>query len=148
MRATKSALNVSRIFVHLCSLAIALVLTHAVQAATNAPTEEIVRQALEGRWNRAATSSTPKSALTLNSVKFGRAATATLQEYQVEGIPKGAMVTAAVVDFTVKTYYSNETQVVRRVREAFIFKDKMDEWAVMTGSAKGQDSTTTEPAIK
>ena len=148
MRAMKLGLNVPRISLRLCSLAIALVITHPVQAATNAPTQQIVEQALKGQWNKSATSSGPKTTLTLNSVKFGKATKATMQEYEVEGVPKGAMVTPAIVDFTVRMYYSNETQVVHRVREAFVYKDKMDEWAVMTGSVKGQDTTTKEPAVK
>ena len=52
------------------------------------------------------------------------------------------------MDFTVRNYYSNETQVVRRAREARVYKDKFNEWAVMTGSVKGQDTTSAEPAQK
>ena len=148
MRTTKLAPAGSGIALHLCGLAIALTMANPVLAATNAPTQEIVEHALQSKWNRSATSSTPKALLTLNSVKFGKASKATIQEYEVEGIPKGAMVTPAVVDFTVRTYYSSETQAVHRVREAFVYKDKMDEWAVMTGSVKGQDATTKEPAVK
>ncbi len=58
------------------------------------------------------------------------------------------MVTPAIVDFTVRTYYDKETQAVRRVREARVYKDKFDEWAVMTGGVRGQDTTTTEPPQK
>ncbi len=47
-----------------------------------------------------------------------------------------------------RTYYNSETQALRRVREARVYKDKMDEWAVMTGSVRGQDTTTKEPAVK
>ncbi len=55
----------------------------------------------------------PKSVLTLNDVRIGKAYKATAQEVQVEGIPKGATVTPLVVDFTVRTYYINETQAAK-----------------------------------
>jgi hypothetical protein len=110
-------------------------------AAASAPTKPIVEQVMKQSWDRVGP---PKSILTLNSVKFGKAYRATAQEVQVEGIPRG-MVTPAIVDFSVRTYYSNETQAYRRVREARIYIDKMGDWAVMTGSPKGEDVSTSEP---
>ena len=130
-----------------CALSVAL-FAHPAHAATDAPTQETVAKALKNRWEKAKTTSSPKATLTLNSVKFGKPYKATAQEVQVEGVPLNAVVTPAVVDFTVRTYYSNETQAVQRVREARVYKDKMDEWTVMTGSAKGQDVTTKEPPQK
>lgn len=116
------------------------------RADANPPTQQIVEQTMKGYWDKTETSTNPKSTLTLNSVRFGKAYRATVQEVQVEGIPEDAMVTPAVVDFTVRTYYNSETQAVRRAREARVYKDKMDDWRVMTGSVHGQDSTTIEPA--
>ncbi|MBC7434933.1 MAG: hypothetical protein H7332_02560 [Bdellovibrionales bacterium] len=52
------------------------------------------------------------------------------------------------MDFTVSTLYDRETQALRRVREASVYRDKMSGWAVMTGSRKGEDVTTKEPAAK
>jgi hypothetical protein len=112
------------------------------------PTKEIVEKVMKATWDKKATSTNARSALTLNSVKFGQPYKATAQEVQVEGLPDGATVTPAIIDFTVRTYYTNETQVLRRVREARVYKDKFGEWAVMTGSVKGQDESTTEPAEK
>lgn len=89
----------------------------------------------------------PKTELTLNSVAFGEPYQATAQEVQVEGVPQG-MVTPAIVDFTVRTYYGSETQALRRVREARVYFDKMGDWAVMTGRVKGEDVTTIEPAVR
>jgi hypothetical protein len=113
-------------------------------AAADAPSQAAVEKVLKSSWDKSAI---PKSVLTLNAVKFGPAYKATAQEVQVEGIPKG-MVTPAIVDFTVRTYYNSETQVLRRVREARVYKDKMGDWAVMTGSPKGEDVRTKEPAAK
>ncbi len=125
-----------------------LLLTHCARAGGDAPTQEIVEKVMKANWDKVATSTNPRSALTLNGVKFGNAYKATVQEVQVEGLPEGATVTPSQIDFTVRSYYTNETQAVRRTREARVYKDKFNEWAVMTGSVKGQDSTTTEPAQK
>ena len=116
----------------------------SASAAAEAPSHAIVETVLKGKWDKSAI---PKSVLTLNAVKLGPAYKATAQEVQVEGIPKG-MVTPAIVDFTVRTYYNSETQALRRVREARVYKDKMGDWAVMTGSPKGEDVSTKEPAAK
>lgn len=125
-----------------------LLLTHCVRAGGDAPTKEIVEKVMKANWDKAATTTNPRSALTLNGVKFGNAYKATAQEVQVEGFPEGATVTPAQIDFTVRNYYSNETQAVRRTREAKVYKDKFNEWTVQTGSVKGQDTTTQEPAQK
>jgi hypothetical protein len=117
-------------------------------AASNAPTRADVEKVLKSIWDKAPSSMNPKTVLTLNAVKFGNPARATLQEVQVEGIPQNATVTPAIVDFTVREYNPKETLTVRRVREARVYVDKMNEWAVMTGSPKGQDVTTREPAAK
>jgi len=116
------------------------------QAGGDAPTKEIVEQVLKSGWDKAASSLNAKAVLTLNSIKMGPATKATVQQVQVDGLPEGAMVTPAVVDFTVRTYYTGETQALRRVREAIIYKDKMGEWAVVTGAVKGEDVRTKEPA--
>jgi hypothetical protein len=129
----------------LAVVATSLVAISAV-AAADAPTREIVEKVMKAKWDKVKSTSTPASALTLNDVRFGKPYSATAQEVQVEGIPKGASVTPIVVDFTVRTYYASEVQAVRRVREAAVYKDKMDDWSIMTGSAKGQDTTTREPA--
>ena len=129
-------------------LSITLLLPNCSRAGGEAPTQAIVEKVLKSSWDKAASPTNPRSALTLNSVKFGNSYKATVQEVQVEGFPEGAVVTPAIVDFTVRNYYSNETQVVRRAREARVYKDKFDEWAVMTGSVKGQDTTSAEPAQK
>lgn len=112
-------------------------------------TKEIVEQVLKRSWDKSgAEYPNVKVSLTLNDVKFGTAYVATVQEVQVEGFPEGATVTPAIVDFTVRTYYDKETQAVRRVREARVYKDKFDEWAVMTGSVRGEDTTTIEAPKK
>ena len=139
--------GVTTVMLRICIVLAALLAAPAC-AGEAAPTKEIVEKVLKSYWDKAPTSTNAKSTLTLNAVKFGKPYKATVQEVQVEGIPQNGTVTPAIVDFTVRTYYSGETQAVRRVREARVFKDKMDEWKVMTGSVKGQDTTTKEPAAK
>jgi len=142
------ARNITAVMLQACILSVSLLNALPVQAAGDAATQEIVEKTLKSRWDRPATTMNAKTTLTLNGVKIGKAYKATLREVQLDGIPEKAMVTPVVVDFTVRTYYSSETQAMRRVREAIVYKDKMDDWAVMTGSVKGQDTTTTEPAAK
>lgn len=117
--------------------------------AGTAPTKAIVEGVLKSSWDKSgANYPNVKAVLTLNDVKFGKAYVATAQEVQVEGLPKGGMVTPAIVNFTVRTYYNTETQALRRVREARVYKNKFGEWAVMTGSVRGEDTTTKEAAEK
>lgn len=144
MNSKHVALVISKKALQIGILLAVLLVPHA--SATDAPTQQIVEKVLKSIWDRSTTATEVKSVLTLNSMKFGKAYKATLQEVQVEGVPDKALVTPAVVDFTVRNYYNNETQAVQRVREARVYKDKMDEWTVMTGSVKGQDVTTREPA--
>lgn len=120
--------------------------TQCARARVETPTREIVERVLKEAWDKKESSFNPKSTLTLDDLKMGEAYRATVQEVQVEGLPEGGMVTPAVVRFTVRTYYNSETQAVQRAREARIYKDKLGDWAVMTGSVKGEDSTTKEPA--
>ena len=111
------------------------------------PTAADVEKAMHATWDKAATSTSPRTAVTINSIKLGETDPANEQDV-VDGIPPKAAVTAALVDFTVRNYYANETQAVRRVREAKVYRDKFGEWAVMTGQVRGQDATTSEPAQK
>lgn len=128
-------------------LAAGLLLTVAFGAgAAEAPTRAIVERVMKSTWEKAPSSTGPKITLTLNEVKFGKPYRATVQEVQVEGIPAQGTVTPAIVDFTVRSHDPRETRALRRVREARVYKDKMDEWAVMTGSVRGQDVATVEPA--
>src|SRR5687767_8951070 len=84
------------------------------QTGRAAPTKEIVEKDLKSGWDKSgANYPNVKVVLTVNEVKFGKAYVATVQEVQVEGFPKGGMVTPAIVDFTVRTYYNSETQAVR-----------------------------------
>ncbi len=116
-------------------------------AHAQAPTAADVETVMKGKWDKEPSSSAPRSRVQINSVKFGQPQKATLQQQQ-DGVPEGALVTPALIDFSVRNYHSNTTGVVQRVREAAVYKDAFGEWAVMTGSARGQDQFTDEPAVK
>ncbi len=148
MNKTRFARTVAVLLLLGSVLSAPLLLTNCARAGGEAPTREIVEKAMSEYWTKAATTVSPRSELTLNSVKFGNAYKATAQEVQVEGFPEGGTVTPALIEFTVRNYHSNETQAVRRTREAKVYKDKFNEWKVQTGSVRGQDSTTKEPAQK
>ncbi len=127
---------------------ISILLQAAKDAQAQAPTHEIVEKSMKPSWEKAASSLNPRSTFKLNEVKFGKPYKAKLVDVEIEHIPEGAMVTPAIVDFTVRTYYNNETQALRRVREAQVYQDSFGEWAVKTGSARGEDTRTVEPASK
>ena len=128
------------------AFACCLALSQLVVAAP-APTQEEIDGVMHRRWDRQATGSTPKSVVTLNWVKIGATNTANAQDV-VDGIPPGADVTAALIDFTVRSYYSDSVETVHRVREASVYRDKFSAWDMKTGSPRGQDATTSEPLTK
>ena len=106
-----------------------------------------LRSVSRGIPNKEPTSTAPRSRVQINSVKFGQPQNATLRQQQ-DGVPEGALVTPALIDFSVRNYHSNTTEVVQRVREAAVYKDAFGDWAVMTGQARGQDKSTQEPVVK
>lgn len=118
-------------------------------AQAQAPSAQIVEAALRKQW-APVTSVTggQKKSVTVHSIKLGKPAKAALSDVGIDGVPKGADVTPALVDFTVREYYATETLAVRRVREIKVFKDAFDEWTLLSGSARGPDVRTYEPPVK
>lgn len=130
-----------------CAALLTLAVLSVSCAQAQAPTQENVEKYLKSVWEKKADSRTARTTLKLNSVKFGKADKATAREV-LDGAPRGAMVTPAIVDFSVTTYNSDATRTLRRAREGFVFIDKFGEWMVMTGSVRGQDQETLEPVKK
>ncbi len=108
------------------------------------PAREDVERAMRATWEKAGDDFSPRTTIEFNEIKFGGTYPANEQDV-INGIPPGAAVTAALIDFTVRNYHSNTTRVVRRKREAAVYQDKFGEWAVMTGQVRGEDSTSEEP---
>lgn len=124
-----------------------LCLVNIAPAHAQTPTQAVVEAVMKAKWDTEPSVSSPRTRLQINSIKFGKPQKATMQQQQ-DGIPEGALVTPALIDFTVRNYHSNTTGVVQRVREAAVYQDAFGEWAVMTGSARGQDKSSEEPAVK
>lgn len=118
-------------------------------AYAQAPTKEVVEQALKKQWAPVTTvTGAQKKSVTVHSIRLGKPAKATLSDVGIDGVPKGAAMTPVLVDFTVREYYKDSTQAVRRVREAKVYKDNFDEWRLLSGSSRAPDVRTTEPAAK
>jgi len=93
------------------------------------PTKEDISKALKSTWEKAATTLEPKKTITINEIKFGTSETASTTQ-QFEGVPKGAMVTHAKIDFTQNLFYNDETQKTRRIMTAWVYKDAFGDWAI------------------
>ena len=111
-----------------------------------APTVADVEKVLRASWDKAPGTYQPKVTLTVNSCRFGNAYPATAQQVQVEGVPAGETVTPAVVDFTVRTFYTPQVRAMHMVRDATVYHNHMGEWAVVTGVPQTEDTATMEPA--
>ena len=109
------------------------------------PTREDVEKAMRASWEKAGDNLSPRTSIEFNEIKFGSTNPANEQDV-IDGIPPDGAVTALIVDFTVRTYYTGTTQAARRKREAAVYRDKFGEWAVMTGQVRGEDTSTDEPA--
>lgn len=94
------------------------------------PTKDDVTKAIKSTFEGAQTSSEPKKTVTINDIKFGGFEKPNL-DHQWDGVPKGSLITHAKIDFTQNLFYSNETQHVRRIMTAYVYKDNFGEWEVM-----------------
>lgn len=112
------------------------------------PSPQVMEKVMKGLCNCEAEASgggNTTRRLKLNSVKFASAYRATAQEVQVEGIPAG-LVYPAMLDWTERAYYNDQTRAIQRVRGAKVFKDRFGEWTYRHTDGGRQDVTTTEPA--
>ncbi len=81
-------------------------------------------------WERAESTTAPKSTVTVNNIQFGSSEKSNYAQ-ELEGVPKNALITNAKIDFTENIFYSNETKHTRRIMTAWIYKDQFNEWAIM-----------------
>lgn len=132
---------------HVLAALVMVVLMCACGSSGAQPAREDVERAMRASWEKSGDNFSPRTTIEFNEIKFGSTYPANEQEV-IDGIPPGAAVTAAIIDFTVRTYYTDTTKAVRRKREAAVYQDKFGEWAVMTGQVRGEDTSTDEPAQK
>jgi len=94
------------------------------------PTKDDVIAVMKSTWEKAGSNMNPKVTITINSIVFGSSSEANYAE-ELDGIPKSALVTAAKIDFTANTFYTDGVQKTRRIMTASVYKNKFNEWDVM-----------------
>jgi len=99
------------------------------------PTKADITNAMKSTWEKAQTSAEPKKTVTINDIRFGTSERSN-EIQQANGVPKGALITNAKIDWTQTLFYSNETQHVRRLMTAWVYKNAFDEWEVMSNGSK------------
>src|SRR5437764_1056234 len=76
------------------------------------PTIADITAALKSTWEHPQTTVREKQTVTVNNIKIGGSDKSNYAQ-QMDGIPKGTLVTYAKIDFTHNQFYSNETEHVR-----------------------------------
>lgn len=94
------------------------------------PTKEDITKVMRQTWEKEATTMEPKTTIDINDITIGTSDEANYAQ-ELEGVPKGALVTTAKIDFTQNLFYTNATQKVRRITTAWVYKDQFKQWAVM-----------------
>ncbi|MDO7848024.1 hypothetical protein Q5H92_16790 [Hymenobacter sp. M29] len=94
------------------------------------PTKEDIAAALKKVWVVPGNNMSPAVTVAINDILIGDSEEANGADI-VNGIPRDALVTAAKIDFTATTHYTNSNNDVRRIMTAAVYKDKFGEWAVM-----------------
>jgi hypothetical protein len=94
------------------------------------PSKEDITQAMKKSWEKEATTSTVKQTVKINEIKMGTSQNSTYAQ-QLEGVPKGALVTFAKIDWDHNQFYSTGVQVTRRITTAWVFKDQFGDWKVL-----------------
>jgi len=94
------------------------------------PTKGDITKAMKNKWEKAATNLNPKVTIDINEIIIGPSAKANYAQ-ELEGVPKGAVVTTAKIDFTQNSFYTTETQKVRRITKAWVYRDEFKQWAIM-----------------
>jgi hypothetical protein len=94
------------------------------------PTEADITAAMKKTWEKEATSTQPKSTISINSIQMGTSDESNYAQ-QLEGVPKETTVTHAKIDFTQHQEYSSGVQDTRRIMTAWVYKDQFGEWTCM-----------------
>ena len=107
------------------------------------PTEADIEKALRRQYETEKTGTSPKKTVTIHSIKIGSSETANLQD-EIDGIPSKGLVTAAEIDFTIRSHYTDQIIGAKKVMIAKVYKNKMNEWSVMNDGSKNEE-TIREP---
>ena len=94
------------------------------------PTKEDIISTMKNTWERKGTQFEPKVTITVNDLNIGSSAEANYAD-ELNGIPKGALITAAKMDFTANTNNSDGIHPTRRIMTLSVYKNKLNEWECM-----------------
>jgi hypothetical protein len=104
-------------------------------SAGDRPTEAEITAAMKKTWEHGATSTRPVTDITINSIQMGTSDESNYAQ-QLDGLPKGATVTHARIDFTQHEHYSGGDQDTRRIMTGLVYKDQFNEWTVMNSGVQ------------
>lgn len=93
------------------------------------PTVDEITKTLKASWEKAQTANQEKNTININSIKIGASNISTSAQ-QFDGVPKGALITFAKIDFIQNQFFSNETQHTHRIMTAWIYKDQFGDWQI------------------
>ncbi len=96
------------------------------------PTKDDVAGVMKRSWEQ---EKGPKKSITIHNIKFGKSEKANLK-HQMEGVPEGNMVTHAEIDWTYSKHYDDKTVATRRIMQAWVYKDAMNNWRVKSYRSK------------
>lgn len=99
------------------------------------PTEDDITAYMKKTWEKEASSTRPKSTITINSITLGTTDESNYAQ-QLDGIPKNTAVTHAKIDFTQHEHYNDGIHNVRRVMTALVYKDQFNEWVCMNAGVQ------------
>jgi hypothetical protein len=104
-------------------------------AGGDRPTEADITAAMKKTWEHGATSTRPVTDITINSIQMGTSDESSYAQ-QLDGVPKGATVTHAKIDFTQHEHYTDGDQDTRRIMTGLVYKDQFNEWTVMNAGVQ------------
>jgi hypothetical protein len=117
-------------FLAISSAVLLLTFTASFIPGGDKPTKADITKAMKIKWEKAASSLNPKVTIDISEILMGSSAKANYAQ-ELQGIPKGVTVTTAKIDFTENSFYTTETQKVRRITKAWIYRDEFKQWAIM-----------------
>ena len=120
------------------------VLRAAEDAKAAVPTAADVEKAMRGQYEKPGSATSQKVTVEIHSIKIGSSAAANEQD-KIDGIPPAATVTAALIDYTQRTFYTDATLANRRTIVAKVFIDKFGEWCVMTDAVRKTEDVREAP---
>jgi len=117
-------------FVAVLSAVFILALTVSFIPGLDKPTKADITKAMKSKWEKAATPLNPKVTIDINEILLGTSAKANYAQ-QLQGVPKDVTVTTAKIDFTQNSFFATETQKVRRITKAWVYRDEFKQWTIM-----------------